>query len=374
MAKAQLKIKEYPFYEKAAVMLEKIAEKQSTLKTEVYKTTTHARYYALLDKIVPNLELLCEIASDLPYKNKYFGCIIVYEILTGRIKNKGYKKKLQQKMQGRELKTKEKMHHYVRINTMKASESILQGLNYSKTCVPDVYLVPDEQEKNSSIKHILQNASAGEHFEIQNLASCLPAFILSPREGSTVIDATAAPGNKTTHLCSLMNNTGRIYAFEKDGKRFQGLKQHLEKYGATNAVAENKDFHTVSPDDYKVDYILLDPSCSGSGIHSCYVKEQERVDRLQKMQHSLLSHALSFKPKRLVYSTCSVHEEENEEVIKMALESNTGYELATIGDFWPTRGLEKYPFASKVIRSYPNENGSIGFFTALLERKNQEDL
>ncbi|KAI0951050.1 hypothetical protein AcW1_008196 [Taiwanofungus camphoratus] len=106
---------------------------------------------------------------------------------------------------------------------------------------------------------------------LQDKASCFPAYVLSPPTGddSCVIDATAAPGNKTSHLCALMGNRGKLFAFERDRKRFSTLKMMLSKAQCRNVEPVNADFLTISPDELKystVTHILLDPSCSGSGI------------------------------------------------------------------------------------------------------------
>lgn len=97
-------------------------------------------------------------------------------------------------------------------------------------------------------------------------ASCLPVHILGPPPGSVVLDMCAAPGMKTTHLAALMNSEGTVFAVERNPKRFETLNRILDGSGATCVQTFNKDVLTCSDKDFpNVEYILVDPSCSGSG-------------------------------------------------------------------------------------------------------------
>ncbi|KAG2017844.1 williams-Beuren syndrome critical region protein 20 copy A [Coprinopsis cinerea AmutBmut pab1-1] len=143
---------------------------------------------------------------------------------------------------------------------------------------------------------------------IQDKASCFPAFVLNPpaTEDSVVIDATAAPGNKTSHLSALMGNKGKLYAFERDKRRFLTLQKMLNTAQCRNAIPINADFLTIDPEDNKfrpVTHILLDPSCSGSGIVNrldhlipTAIEEEdipnERLAKLATFQLKMIQHAM----------------------------------------------------------------------------------
>ncbi|KAF8423422.1 S-adenosyl-L-methionine-dependent methyltransferase [Tirmania nivea] len=218
---------------------------------------------------------------------------------------------------------------------------------------------------------------------LQDKASCFPAYILNPPPGAHVIDACAAPGNKTTHLAAIMSGgcsmygKGRITAFEKDPRRSEILSRMVNKAGANGIVQIRKasDFLKSNPQaDPHVGYtthLLLDPSCSGSGItsreqaessltkftpltlpaqlHGVRSKKRKqptsppplepenqetsttsndeataalstRLLTLSGFQLTLLLHALSFPhATRITYSTCSIYFQENEHVVVAAL-------------------------------------------------------
>jgi putative methyltransferase len=154
------------------------------------------------------------------------------------------------------------------------------------------------------------------HLILQDKASCLPAYLLAPPPGSKVMDCCAAPGNKTTHLASIMRNEGSIKAFDKDPKRFAVLKRRLREAGVTCVTAILSDILRIRPDDYSdTEYILVDPSCSGSGMidrlnYSCDGVSPKRLEKLATFQFKVLQHALTFpRVKRVLYSTCSIYKE-----------------------------------------------------------------
>ncbi|KAJ7183139.1 S-adenosyl-L-methionine-dependent methyltransferase [Mycena filopes] len=232
---------------------------------------------------------------------------------------------------------------------------------------------------------------------LQDKASCFPAVVLAPpaRKDAVVIDATAAPGNKTTHLSALMRNMGKLYAFERDRKRFGTLKMMVSKAGCTNVEPVNADFLAADPLDAKlakVTHILLDPSCSGSGIvnrldHLLETEEEnqddqeERLNKLASFQLMMIKHAMKFpNVSRIVYSTCSVHATENERVVRQALLSDEAlagpFHLAPREEVlpkWPRRGVPEEMTvpedASSLVRCSPGEDATNGFFVSCFVRR-----
>ena len=217
---------------------------------------------------------------------------------------------------------------------------------------------------------------------LQDLASCFPAAVLAPpdRDYAQIhaLDATSAPGNKTSHLSALMQGQGTLVALERAPQRFKTLTQMLDKAGALatqhgNVYPQNTDFLTLDPQDESyaaIRYMLLDPSCSGSGIvnrldyltshddeqdnleqvvpdaESSSVAEQTRLASLASLQQRMIRHAMTFPHlERFTYSTCSIHPEENEHVVMQVLASEEAQQgawtlapRAEVLPTWPERG------------------------------------
>ncbi|KAL9608214.1 MAG: hypothetical protein Q9167_006936 [Letrouitia subvulpina] len=216
---------------------------------------------------------------------------------------------------------------------------------------------------------------------LQDKASCFPAYMLNPKlEEGPCLDACAAPGNKTTHLAAITQNSnmlgkrGKIWACERDFSRSKTLRRMVAIAGANQfvAVKAGQDFLSLDPTKSpwnQVAFLLLDPSCSGSGIvgrdnievialprdesgtptpskkrkrkrdgtnvsstsegekQSLSPQQEQskiatRLTALAAFQSKLLKHAFSFpRARKITYSTCSIHAEENELVVAEVLES-----------------------------------------------------
>ncbi|GAA5884032.1 hypothetical protein JCM6882_002108 [Rhodosporidiobolus microsporus] len=207
-----------------------------------------------------------------------------------------------------------------------------------------------------------------------------------------VLDATAAPGNKTTMAAALVATVdelnGKVTACERDQGRFKVLKDMLKRADAKNVQPMNVDFLSLNPEDPKlknVSHLLVDPSCSGSGIPSRLdhlipsAPEEEnlaRIRALSNFQLAIVSHALRFAgARRVVYSTCSIWEQEDEGVVMRVLAKKefqeAGWRLAPRDEVLPTwerRGRAEAcggdeTIADSLVRCLP-EDGTNGFFVA----------
>ena len=156
----------------------------------------------------------------------------------------------------------------------------------------------------------------------------LPPIILKPEENEDILDMAAAPGGKTTQMAALINNKARITACEMNAIRAERLKYNIEKQGASSVYVMITDSRKID-DFFSFDRILLDAPCSGSGT---LYSEDEKIEKtftpklIQKSikaQTQLLKKAINIlKPgKEMTYSTCSILQEENEDIVNNILKN-----------------------------------------------------
>lgn len=290
--------------------------------------------------------------------------------------------------------TKEKiLEAFGHLTIVDTIEDIKPGEIYIDEYIPNLFGVSPKERSIISSKEYEKG-----QIIIQDRASCFPAHILSPTPEDNIIDSCAAPGNKTTHLASYaQNREGAINAFEKDQRRSTILKKMVTIAGAQDCVKINVgDFTSSKPDDFPdVTGMVVDPSCSGSGIFGRAYEEEdkseiyndERLQKLSSFQFSIVKHALSFpNVKKVVYSTCSIHAQENERVvidlINDPLIKKRGWKVANRSQVipnWERRGFVEefsgFPnpeeLAGGCIRALPKVDGGIGFFAVLFVRADQ---
>ena len=214
----------------------------------------------------------------------------------------------------------------LRANTIKteannvAKELQKAGIKFDKVNWSDnAFIIKNATE--SDIRN-LSIYKSGEIY-MQSLSSMIPAIILSPNAGENILDMTAAPREKTTQINALSNNQWFITEYEKNKIRLDRLKYNLEKQGATSTNVMNIDARKLD-DFFSFDKVLLDAPCSGSGTLNTNDKNLEKyftkelIQRSEKTQSELLQKAINvLKPgNEMVYSTCSILQEENEENIQ----------------------------------------------------------
>jgi NOL1/NOP2/sun family putative RNA methylase len=218
-------------------------------------------------------------------------------------------------------------------------------------------------------------------FYLQEPSAMVAAEVLSPQPGETVLDLSAAPGGKTTHLAGLMKNTGLLVANEIHPRRVWDLAENLERCGVTNAVVTNETPNKLA-DHFGgfFDRVLVDAPCSGEGMFrknpgartewnlelpkSCAIRQSailEQAARMVKLGG------------RMLYTTCTFSPEENEGVVARFLEKHPEFELASIKystGFQSSKpgwiGLPPDHKLNHAVRIWPHISPGEGHFIALL--------
>ena len=157
---------------------------------------------------------------------------------------------------------------------------------------------------------------------LQSLSSMIPAIIIDPKERENILDMTAAPGGKTSQIAAIANNKVFLTACEKNKIRLDRLQYNMQKQGVKNINIMQEDSRKLS-NYFSFDKILLDAPCSGSGTENIFNSNftEELIKRSCKTQEELLTKALSILKHggEMVYSTCSILKEENEEILNKVL-------------------------------------------------------
>ena len=202
----------------------------------------------------------------------------------------------------------------------------------------------------------------------QEPAAQMVAQVAHPHEGMRVLDLAAAPGGKSTHLLSYLNNTGLLVSNEINNKRSKILVENIERFGARNVLVTNESAERLA----KVfssffDLIVLDAPCSGEGM---FRKQPDAMDywsldypaQCAALQREILEDAVKMLANggELVYSTCTWAPEENEEIVAWLLDEFP-LELVDIPKLnGMTPGID-YP---ETARMYPHHFKGEGQFVA----------
>jgi ribosomal RNA methyltransferase Nop2 len=230
----------------------------------------------------------------------------------------------------------------------------------------------------------------GGHYMIQSASSFVPVMALAPQQNEVVLDMAAAPGGKTTYIGQLMHNTGTLFSNDLKKERCKSLVANIHRMGLTNVVVTNLDGKKLSGMLPKLDRVLLDAPCSGSGIiardPSIKVKRGSKdFEDTSRLQKELLATAIDLVDANsktggyIVYSTCSVSIEENESVVEHALQTrNVELVSFTSSVNFGVEGFTKYrerrfsPSMNLCRRYYPHIHNMDGFFVAKFKKTSNE--
>lgn len=225
------------------------------------------------------------------------------------------------------------------------------------------------------------------HYILQAASSFLPVMALAPQPNERILDMASAPGGKTTHIAALTRNTGAIFANDANKARSKGLIGNIHRLGCKNVVVTNYDARAAFPTILGgFDRVLLDAPCSGTGViakdPSVKTSKTERdFLALPHMQKQLLLAAIdsvdhaSKTGGYIVYSTCSVTVEEDEQVVQYVLNKRPNVSIVDTGlGSFGTPGFTAYQSKtfhkdmSLTRRYFPHRENVDGFFVCKLKK------
>ena len=207
-------------------------------------------------------------------------------------------------------------------------------------------------------------------FTVQDASPMAVCDALNPVEGDFVIDVCAAPGGKTTYIAELMNNIGNIVAFDIHPHRVELIKKNADRLGINIIKAIVHDAEdTLKEYSESADKVICDVPCSGIGIarRKPELKYKNDFDGLTDIQYNILKASADYLKIGgvLIYSTCTLYKDENEQVVERFLKEHNNFKLVSMQEFLPAGFTEQKLGMLTVL---PNVTDCDGFFAAKFER------
>ena len=259
-----------------------------------------------------------------------------------------------------------------RINTVKVSiEDCLKELEdldwivEQDTYIPEVVYIDGHQGHLEKAKPVLDG-----HITFMDKASMLVAHVVDPQPGELILDCCAAPGGKSMHMASLMNNTGAIMSCDIYDHKLELINQNAERLGVSIISTKLQDGRYL-PDNWKeqFDRVLVDAPCSGLGIlqkklDMRWRKTESLLIELPPLQLEILEKASEMVKVNgyLVYSTCTMNSGENEAVLNKFLAIHKNFIIDPVSYKGAPQAIDG------MITTYPPRDHMDGFFMARMKR------
>jgi 16S rRNA (cytosine967-C5)-methyltransferase len=275
----------------------------------------------------------------------------------------------------------------LRVNTLKVSareeaHDALPHLNAVETPLSPLGLriAPGEDGRGPAIQSEPEFIKGW--IEIQDEGSQLAALLSAVKPGEQVVDLCAGGGGKTLVLAAMMENHGQIYATDGDARRLAPIHDRLTRAGVRNVQVRTPrgGADAVSDLDGRIDCVLVDAPCTGVGTwrRNPDAKWRLRPGSLEvrrKEQAAVLDRAATLvKPGgRIVFITCSILPEENDEALDGLLQRDPGFEVVKADELLASAGLSNLSPSVRVtkhgLQMTPRKTGTDGFFVACLRRR-----
>ncbi len=262
----------------------------------------------------------------------------------------------------------------IRINTLKSNYDDVfdrfEKLNYNveegKVCPESIKII-----KGSSIEN---NPLFKEgYFTVQDESAMLASMALDVEDNFKVLDICAAPGGKSTHIAELMGGKGTVTSVDLYEHKIKLIKANAERLGIENISAKVMDAAVINNEFIEAfDRVLVDAPCSGLGIirkkpEIKWFKSRKEIEELYSIQNKILKNASLYLKKGgiLVYATCTLNREENEERIHSFIKENNDFEIDKL--FFGNR--DNFKYTNEGMLTILPDKDMDGFFIAKLIKK-----
>lgn len=195
--------------------------------------------------------------------------------------------------------------------------------------------------------------------------------VINPNENDNVLDVCSGSGGKTTHLATLMNNKGKVVARDVFDHKLNLIKENTKRLGINNVDIQKFDATELDDESLeKFDTVLVDAPCSGFGIirrkPEIKYKKEKDLEGIPKIQKKILQNSANYVKKGglLIYSTCTIEDRENIDIVNGFLKLNDNFKLEPIENIKVDLENQEDGY----VKLYPNIHGMDGFFIAKLRR------
>lgn len=273
----------------------------------------------------------------------------------------------------------------LRVNTLKGDRATAQevlnveGLETAQTPLSPLGLRLSGRTTLGNSK-----AFADGWVEVQDEGSQLAALLTAAQSDHDVLDFCAGGGGKTLALAAAMGGHGRIVAADNDAGRLNRAKPRLKRagvYNVTTRVLDPENTNWLYKRRRTFDRVLVDAPCSGTGAWRRQpdarwnLTPKDLTKHIESQDALLTQGGRMVKPGgRLVYVTCSLLKQENEDRIEDFLERHDHFRAVSVADVWKSVLGTRYPGRGKYLRLSPRRHGTDGFFVAVLKRQDEPGL
>ena len=267
----------------------------------------------------------------------------------------------------------------IRVNTLKTTKEELKkaliekNINVEDGILED-FLILDKVRNIENMEEFKEGL-----FTVQDEAAGLTALILNPKKEEKILDACSSPGGKTTYIAQIVDNNAEIEAWDLHESRIKLVEQNAKRLGINIFKTKVNDATQYNENYFeKFNKILLDVPCLGLGVLKRkpdikWKRKKEDVETISKIQYEILNTCSKYLKKggKLVYSTCSILDKENKDIISKFLKENNNFEIEKIDiskhENKNYNYFEKYIVDNKFLQVYQNEKTD-GFFICKLKK------